>query len=92
MGEIAGSMIAAYVIAKIIEWLIIRRVINNYTVMVILSGASVLVLFVLANRYQASQQVPYTSYLFAQIIACLLLPPARMFWKALRRPKLDANL
>ena len=94
MGEIIGSMLAAYVICRILEWVILKRVIRNHAWMVVVSAIAVGALFLVAFRYRAEALGSFDSnderLLGAQIIAVILLPIIRILWKKLR-PKVESS-
>jgi H+/Cl- antiporter ClcA len=87
MGEIIGSIIAAYLVCKLLE-LILKRVIRNYRLMVVLSAATVGVLLALAFRYKVQALGTYDAHdqslLGSQVIAVVLLPIIRMTWRSIR--------
>lgn len=91
MGEILGSAIAAYLVCKLLEWLVIKRVIRNHSWMVVVSAAVVGMLFILAFRYQVEVRGSYDSNderLFgSQVIAVVLLPIIRILWRNIRIKK-----
>lgn len=91
MGMILGSMIAAYLVCKLVELILLKWVIKNYSLMVLLSAATVGVLFVLAFKNNAQLRGSVSgsdeTILGSQIIAVIALPILRIVWHQLRRPK-----
>jgi len=95
MALIFGSMIGSYLICKVIEWIIIKRIIKNYNAMVIISAVIVAILCVLAWRYRMNIQGSYSyddrTQLGAQVIGSLALPFVRIFWNKRRVAKASAK-
>lgn len=94
MGEILGSMIAAYLVCKLLELILLRWIIKNHTAMVLISAPLVGVLFVLAFHNKArliGADYDDQTLLGSQIIAVVLIPVVRIIWHRLRGSKKEGE-
>ena len=89
--EIIGSLGAAYLIVKILEWVLIKWIIKNYSLKVVVSSTIVLILFIMSDQYLKSTQVNHYSLIVPQFIACILLPVLRIMKNKFRRKKLEVS-
>lgn len=82
MGEVIGGMLVFYLVGKILEWAILRRVIKNYAAMVSASSLGIFTLVCLAWLSQRHQEhIFHPAMLISYFIAALLLPFVRVLWR-----------
>lgn len=92
MGEIIGGMIALYAVGKLLEWIILKRVMLNFPRMAFMSSALVFVGIVIL--WAANSDKPYAFHpamLVSYFIASLILPFARVLFFRKRMLKAAAT-
>ena len=94
MAYLFGSMVGSYLICKVLEWLLIKRIIKNYYAKVAVSSIIVTILFVMT--WQRNMETR-GSYLFdsrsaVAIVGTLLLPVVRAVWHRIRVTIADSKL
>lgn len=88
MGEVIGVMLAFYLIGKVLEWAILKRVIARYETMVSASSFSVLTFFSAAWILQRNQEYARgPAMLISMIVAAILLPFIRVLWRNRKNKK-----
>ena len=81
MGEIIGGMLAIYLVGKVLELAILKRVISSFATMAFTS--SVLVFLVILVLWLVNRDQPYAfrpAMLVSYFLAAVILPAIRIMW------------
>lgn len=87
VGAVIGGMVAFYLIGKLLEWAVIKRVVNSYSTMVWLS--SIVTLTAIALLWYSSREEAYAFHpamFIDYTIAAILLPITRTVWRRRKKP------
>lgn len=90
MGAIAGGMIGFYLISKAIEWLILKRIVSKYALMVWISPAAIFSAMLVSYTSNPDGFYAFHPAMFIDyFIAAILLPVIRIFWRKRKEAKLS---
>lgn len=93
VGAVIGGMIAFYLIGKLLEWAIIKRVVKSYPAMVWLSSLIALAAIALLWYARREEAFAFHPAMFIDYtIAALLLPVVRTLWRRRKKPNKEERL
>lgn len=88
MGAVAGGLVIFYLIGKVIEWIVWKRIIKSYGLMVWVSSISISALvFVLWFLQQGKAYAFHPAMLINYFMAGIILPILRIFWQKRKEAK-----
>ena len=95
MAGVLGTAAALYILCRTLEWLIVKRVVRNYTAMVFVSPLILTALILVLWLINVSRGVPDAERQFAFIInlviAAIILPFIRLIGTKLRGARAGAE-
>lgn len=92
MGAIAGGLVAFYLIGKIAEWVVWKRIFKRYSLMVWVSSITVFALIFILWFSQRDKAHAFNPAMFIDYaIACILLPIIRIFWHNRKEAKVTRS-
>lgn len=82
MGEVIGGMLVFYLVGKLLEWAILKRLISSYATMVSVSALGIFALVSLGWFFQRNEpHIFHPAMLISYFIAAVLLPFIRILWQ-----------
>jgi hypothetical protein len=90
MGAIVGGMIGFYLLSKAIEWIILKRIVSKYALMVWISPVTIFgAMFVSYTSNPDGFYAFHPAMFIDYFIAAILLPIIRIFWRKRKEAKLS---
>lgn len=88
MGAILGGMLVIYLLCKVLEWALLKRILSSHFVMVSLS--SLLIFFVIFIAWYVKKDEAYAFHpamLVDYFLAAVILPFIRSIWHKRKKKK-----